>query len=196
MKKESCTSSSVPRKQLQNSGQLMSDPFLHLNLKCSKVSCSEMLLYCSYNVSVYVLPQLNLYVYSFGDSTNCTLSNSYLSACFYGYLHLEKLAYCAGFNPPYLWLIFCSYLCPMCGFVTSSLWHESKTEIILDLFLVSALVFGKPATPRLRPVRTPSINIDWSDSDSSIDSLPPSSPESSGDEEWPEKTGFHVSYVW
>ena len=53
-------------------------------------------------------------------------------------------------------------------------------------------MFGKPATPRVRPVRTPSINIDWSDSDSSIDSLPPSSPESSG-EEWPETTGFHVS---
>ena len=57
-----------------------------------------------------------------------------------------------------------------------------------------ALIFGKSSTPRtMENLRTRSVTLNWSDSDSSIDSMPSSSPENSDNEgDWPERTGFHV----
>ncbi len=59
--------------------------------------------------------------------------------------------------------------------------------------LPPALVFGKPASPRM-PMRHTSLSLDWRDSDSSIDSMPSTEEEEgAGDEDWPAQTGFHVS---
>ena len=60
-----------------------------------------------------------------------------------------------------------------------------------------ALIFGKPTTPKsLEGLRTHSVTLNWSDSDSSIDSMPSSCSENSDNEDdWPEQTGFHVSSI-
>ena len=66
--------------------------------------------------------------------------------------------------------------------------------MILRFVIYAALIFGKSVTPRtMENLRTHSVTLNWSDSDSSIDSLPSSSPENSDNEgDWPERTGFHV----
>lgn len=51
-------------------------------------------------------------------------------------------------------------------------------------------MFGKPVSPRTA-VRHKSMTMDWSDTDSSVDSMPSSEEEE--DEDWPTQTGFHVS---
>ena len=40
--------------------------------------------------------------------------------------------------------------------------------------------------------RTVSIGMEWSDSDSSIDSMPESDPDSDLEGDWPQQTGFQV----
>ena len=54
-----------------------------------------------------------------------------------------------------------------------------------------ALVFGKPATPRV-PQQRPSVSVDWEDSDSSVDSVHSSPSGSSGEPDWPSSTGYQV----
>ena len=45
-------------------------------------------------------------------------------------------------------------------------------------------------------LRTHSVTMNWSDSDSSIDSMPSSGSDNSDNEgDWPEQTGFHVSHI-
>lgn len=59
-----------------------------------------------------------------------------------------------------------------------------------------ALVYGKTAPASLLTVRMHSLSVEWSDSDSSVDSMPDSASEDdSHDEDWPEHAGFQVS-VW
>ena len=56
-------------------------------------------------------------------------------------------------------------------------------------FFFEALIFGKAnASPGI--TRNQSIGMEWSDSDSSIDSMPDSDSDLEGD--WPEQTGFVV----
>lgn len=54
-----------------------------------------------------------------------------------------------------------------------------------------ALVFGKPATPKM-PQQRPSVRVDWEDSDSSVDSLHSSPSSSNGDPDWPIDPGYEV----
>ena len=58
----------------------------------------------------------------------------------------------------------------------------------------AALVFGKSAATNVNSVRMHSISTGWSDSDSSVDSMPGSSADEDDDQEedWPKKTGFQV----
>lgn len=62
----------------------------------------------------------------------------------------------------------------------------------------AALVFGMSATAMHAhsiPVRMHSL-AEWSDSNSSIDSMPSSADESDeGEDDWPTQTGFHVRCV-
>ena len=59
-----------------------------------------------------------------------------------------------------------------------------------DRLLVSAaLMFGKSASPRT-VARTQSVGVQWSDSDSSVDSMPSSGDEN--DPDWPSNPGFQV----
>lgn len=64
----------------------------------------------------------------------------------------------------------------------------------------AALVFGMSATATHAhsipvPVRMHSL-AEWSDSNSSIDSMPSSADESEeGEDDWPTQTGFHVRCV-
>ena len=56
------------------------------------------------------------------------------------------------------------------------------------LFPVPDLVFGKPATPKVRA----SVSVDWEDSDSSVDSIHSSPCSSTGDPDWPSSPGYEV----
>ena len=54
-------------------------------------------------------------------------------------------------------------------------------------------MFGKPAASTVKTVRMHSFSVQWSGSDSSIDSIPSSSDEIEEHEyDWPEQTGFQV----
>ena len=72
--------------------------------------------------------------------------------------------------------------------------HVHISKHVVPWSTLVALVFGKSSTPRtMENLRTHSVTLNWSDSDSSIDSMPSSSPENSDNEgDWPERTGFHV----
>ncbi len=60
----------------------------------------------------------------------------------------------------------------------------------------AALVFGKSAASSFHTVRMDSLSVEWSDSDSSVDSMPSSANEDDEQEDWPEHTGFQVcTYV-
>lgn len=58
-------------------------------------------------------------------------------------------------------------------------------------------MFGKTAPLSLQSVRMHSLSVEWSDSDSSIDSMPSSVEEDDDhDGDWPEQTGFQVSGLY
>ena len=61
--------------------------------------------------------------------------------------------------------------------------------------ILSALIFGKSAAG-MAAVRMHSLSVEWSDSDSSVDSMPSSGEEEEEEEEeldWPEEHGYQVS---
>ena len=67
--------------------------------------------------------------------------------------------------------------------------HTYIALVLLTCCFLEALIFGKTnASPAI--TRNQSIGMEWSDSDSSIDSMPDSDSDLEGD--WPEQTGFMV----
>ncbi|XP_064404657.1 kalirin-like [Halichondria panicea] len=64
---------------------------------------------------------------------------------------------------------------------------DLQSILFSQLQMKRALIFGKSAASSLVP-RHPSIGLEWSDSDSSVDSMPDSDSDFEGD--WPQKTGF------
>ena len=76
---------------------------------------------------------------------------------------------------------------------------ESGRRHVISLLVPfsSALVFGKTAPLSFQAVRMHSLSVEWSGSDSSVDSMPTSGGEEDDDHDgdWPEQTGFQVG-VW
>ncbi len=76
-------------------------------------------------------------------------------------------------------------------------WSLKNSFIFVCVFdcVIAALIFGKPAT-NVKAVRMHSLSVEWSDSDSSVDSMPNSGDEGEDEEnefDWPEERGFQVS---
>jgi hypothetical protein len=66
-------------------------------------------------------------------------------------------------------------------------WLSAITSILTSQSqMMKDLVFGKPATSKVRP----SVSVDWEDSDSSVDSIHSSPCSSTGDPDWPTSPGY------